>query len=520
MWNKLLASPYLLALLVGIHPISFYLSNNWYIFPAYRNLLILGTFAFLIFLPLATCYFCLSRVFRKRSPSNPPGLFRQLYVLGTILIWTYLLRATFEEFSGNGFFIALAIAFITLGMGWISPKTQILHLNTILFTLCIVNLGNGLYLMQQTTELTSFIGKGEDHLRQQRYDRVKFQKRPNVYYLVPDGYPNQKGLQEIFGLDDGSLYQHLESLDFNIYHAALSNYSHTLSSLSSTLGMQHHYYQGSIGNSELLHSREFVVSDKNPVVRVFRANDYQVHYVHEKNMMFAKGCFIDFCAPHIFMGDYLDILFSPTLQNLPFIRRVVDRFHNQSIEQIKTHIDKISVQPNNYFTYIHLSSPSHSPTSQQTPDKLASFREKFPKKIGVANKKITTVIERILSRDPQALIIINADHGGWGMGAYNWAGPKIFEGVPEKLITLDHLGVLLAIRWPEKTVPEYGRDIRTNINLFRHIFAYLSESQEILTTQVPDDGFLTKGKGKEGMVMNAVHDGKILEHMIEIGPLK
>ena len=93
-------------------------------------------------------------------------------------------------------------------------------------------------------------------------------------------------------------------------------------------------------------------------------------------------------------------------------------------------------------------------------------------------------------------------------------------GVPEKPITLDHLGVLLAIRWREKTVPEYGRDIRTNINLFRHIFAYLSESQEILTTQVPDDGFLTMGKGKEGMVMNAVHEGKILKRMIESGPLK
>lgn len=67
-------------------------------------------------------------------------------------------------------------------------------------------------------------------------------------------------------------------------------------------------------------------------------------------MMFAKVCFIDFCAPHIFMGDNLDILLSPTLQNLPVIKGLVDRFHNQSIEQIKTHIDKISAQPNNYFT--------------------------------------------------------------------------------------------------------------------------------------------------------------------------
>jgi hypothetical protein len=337
---------------------------------------------------------------------------------------------------------------------------------------------------------------------------------------LADGYPNQQGLKEIFGLDNTKMYQRLESLGFSIHHLALSNYRSTLPSISSLLGMQHHFYQGSVGNFELLYSREYIVSEKNPVVRLFKANGYHVHYVHEKDRMFSKGCFIDLCSPNYFLGDFIDILVPQKILALPFIAKVIGRQPAQAMERILNHIDMISTLPMNYFTYIHLQSPSHSPPSKQTPERLASFRKKFPQKIKVANQKITKVVDRILTHDPSALIILNADHGGWGFGAYKYAQMKIFEGVPDELIALDHLGVLLAIRWPEKNAPEYERDIRTNVNLFKYVFAYLSESQDILTTRVPDDGFLTKGYGEEGILMKVVSDGKILEHMIDMGPLK
>lgn len=518
MWNKFLANPYVLAILAGTFPIIFYLSNNWYIFTTSRILFIVGAFSLLIFLSLATYYLLLSWVFRKLFRNNAPWLVQQCFVLGSILTLIYLLRQTFQEFSDNGIYFALIIILISMGLGWVSPKNQILHLNTILMILCTMNVGSGLYSMLNATETTSFINKGEDRVRQKVYDQVRFQKKPNVYYIVPDGYPNQQGLKEIFGLDNAKMYQQLESLGFSIHHFALSNYRSTLSSISSLLGMQHHYYQGSIGNFELLYSREYIVSEKNPVVRIFKTNGYQVHYVHEKNLMFAKGCFIDFCSPNYFMDDFLDILIPQNLHAIPFIAKAMGRLHDESLERILNHIDELSTFPMNYFTYIHLSSPDHSPPSKQTRESLASFRKKFLKKIEVANEKITKIIDSILTRDPGALIILNADHGGWGLGAYKYAQMEIFEGVPAELITLDHLGVLLAIRWPENNVPEYERDIRTNINLFRYIFAYLSESQDILTTKVPDDGFLTKGK--DGILMKVVNDGKILERMIEMGPLK
>lgn len=520
MRDKFLDSPYVLALLVGVFPVAFLLSNNWFIFANSQSLSIFAAFSLLIFLTLATYYLWLSWVFKKLFPNNAPRLLQQLYVLGSILVLIYLLRGTFQEFSANGLFSALIIVLFALGLGWFLPKSQFLHLNTILMILCIVNVGSGLYSMLNSTEETSFVDKGEDSVRQKVYDQVRFQKKPNVYYIVPDGYPNRKGLKEIFGLDNTKMYQQLESMGFRINHHTLSNYRSTLSSISSLLGMQHHYYQGSIGNFELLYSREYMVSEKNPVVRLFKANGFQVHYVHENDQMFAKGCFIDLCSPNYFLGDFIDILVPRKLQAIPFIAKAIGKSGEASMERVLNHIDKISALPMNYFTYIHLKNPSHSPTSKQTRESLASFRKVFAKKIEVANKQITKVVDRILTRDPSALIILNADHGAWGLGAYKYAQMEIFEGVPAELIALDHLGVLLAIRWPENNVPEYELGIRTNINLFRYIFAYLTENQDILNTKVPDDSFLTKGSGKDGILMKVVNDGKILEHMIEMGPLK
>jgi len=374
--------------------------------------------------------------------------------------------------------------------------------------------------MLNTKGTTSFLGKGRNEERQTAYDQITFLRKPNVYYVVPDGYPNQKALKEIFDFDNTTMYHRLESLGFRIQHHAFSNYRSTLPSLSSLLGMQHHYYRGSIGNFEMLTSREFIVSEENPVVRIFKSNDYQVHYVHERDTIFAKGCFIDLCSPESYWDDFIDILIPGKVQGIPFIANAIGRTPEASMERVLHYIDKASSIPKNHFTYIHLNTPSHSPTTKQTREDLASFRKEYFKKIQITNAKITKILERIFIRDPHALIILNADHGAWGLGAYKWAQMEVFEGLPDDLITLDHLGVLLAIHWPENNTPEFKVDIRTNINLFRYIFAYLSKSSDILSTKVPDDGYLTRGRGKNPILVKAVDDGKILKQMLEMGPLK
>ena len=57
--------------------------------------------------------------------------------------------------------------------------------------------------------------------------------------------------------------------------------------------------------------------------------------------------------------------------------------------------------------------------------------------------------------------------------------------------------------------------------MFRYIFAYLSECEDILATKMPDHGYITnKVRGKRKIVLKVVHDGEVLKHMVEIGPVK
>lgn len=511
----------MLALLAGVYPIVFYISNNWFIFSASQSLSIFGAFSLFTFLLLAIYYLGLTYVLRKLFSNNSQSLIRQIYVFGSILVLIYLLRYPLREIFDNRLYLSSVIILMALGLGWISPKKQILYINSFLLVLCLVSIGNGLYSILNKGESTSLIKGVEDSDQQKVYDQVKFQIKPNVYYIVPDSYPNQKALMEIFELDNTNMYQQLETLGFRIHHFAFSNYMSTLASISATFGMQHHYYQGNIGNFEFLSSREFIVSEKNPVVRLFKTNGYKIHYVHQRDVMFTKGCSIDLCSPNSFWGEFINILIPSKAQRIKPIANAIGRSSSVSLERILNHIDEISALPNKFFTYIHIFSPDHSLTPAQTPKELSSFREEYFKKLHVANARIIKLVDRILTRDPGAFIILNADHGSWGLGNFDLAQMEVFEGIPDNLIALDHLGVLLAIRWPKNDVPGYSRDIRSNVNLFRHIFAYLSQSQNIMTTKVPDTGFLTKGKGKDSLLMKVINDdGKLLEHMIEISPLE
>jgi hypothetical protein len=274
------------------------------------------------------------------------------------------------------------------------------------------------------------------------------------------------------------------------------------------------------------------VSDQNPVVRIFKNNGYQVSYVHETDYLLRNGCFIDLCSPSIsWWGDFFDILVPPRLSSIPVLAGVIEPIYAlrkikdkeqtlaEFMPRVLRHIDFISTQSTPHFTYIHARLSGHSSTGKQTLEELSSFRETYFKRIQIATNTVETFVQRILERDSDALIIVNADHGAWGYGNYIYAENEVLEGASDDLSALDHLGVLLAIRWPDNA-SKFVQDIRTNVNLFRYIFAYLSGSNDILTTKVPDDGYLIKGKGKDGILLKVINEGKILDQMLDMGPVK
>lgn len=514
MWKNLLANPYTLGVLVGLYPILFYLSNNWFMFKPYQSLVLVGVFALITGVGLSIYYMGLSWIARMLVPRNSERIIDRLFAFLAILVLAYLLRQTFLDMLDYHLFVFLVLAVMIAGLlAWFIPSITIYRVNSILMTLCVVSIGHAFFSIV-TTETNTLVGGREDLSQQNIYDHVSFSQKPNVYLIVPDAYPNQEALETIYDIDNTEFYKKLEAFGFTLYHSAFSNYMNTLSSMSALFSMKHHLYLGSVGNFELLNSRELITGKHNPVVKIFKKNGYQVHYVHQREYVFMRGCFVDLCEPSVFWGEFLDILIPEKVKSL--FQFGLDRSLAKFEENILRHIETISSRESPHFLYVHIASPNHSFQDQQTIEKLENFREHFDEKLDATNETLSQIVQRILTQDPNALIILNADHGAWGLGAYVWGDNKVLEGIPDNLVALDQLGVHLAIRWPDG-VARYEQDIQTNVNLFRYIFVYLSEIDDILATKAPDNGYIMKSQEKQWRVAEVVRNGNVREQMVDRG---
>ena len=114
------------------------------------------------------------------------------------------------------------------------------------------------------------------------------------------------------------------------------------------------------------------------------------------------------------------------------------------------------------------------------------------------------MIGLILKNDDDPLIIIAGDHGPWGYRLKEDGNGKT---ISDSLFALDRFGVLMAIRFPEDYQGQFDNDFKTHVNLFRYVFAYLSESNEILEKKASDDSY------DYGPHL-AIRDGRILNKYI------
>ena len=187
-----------------------------------------------------------------------------------------------------------------------------------------------------------------------------------------------------------------------------------------------------------------------------------------------QGCFVDLCSPSIYFHEYLkELLPHRLVEFLRKSKRKLGKSDPEFMSKVQTHIDSLSGQNTPWFTYIHTSNPGHIPPKRDlSTQEMESFRNEFPSKIQTANHQLRKIIQHILARDPKGVIIINADHGAWGLKDYPIVNEDHSEGKPGSLIALDQLGVLLAIRWPED-LPNFIKGIRTNINVFSYLFCQL-----------------------------------------------
>src|SRR5690606_8842540 len=93
-------------------------------------------------------------------------------------------------------------------------------------------------------------------------ENVVFNKKPNVYYIQPDGYANFSELGGgYYNFDNSEFETFLEQNSFKSYADFRSNYDATLASNSSIFMMKHHFYSASAGSGEVARARNIILGD-------------------------------------------------------------------------------------------------------------------------------------------------------------------------------------------------------------------------------------------------------------------
>jgi hypothetical protein len=251
--------------------------------------------------------------------------------------------------------------------------------------------------------------------------------RPDIYYIIPDGYGRADRLREIYGHDNSEFLEGLRRRGFYVAGQSCSNYPMTFLSLASSLNLRYI-------NDDLValgcDSRR-----RRPVYRLIQ--DHAVgHYLQAKGyrcLHIASNwggtersdvADITYQSGNPFLQqEFASVLLRSTLLH-PFAPHVAHT-HLFAFDKL----EEIPRQPGPTFTFLHVVVP-HNP---YVLDRDGNIRQDVPlsmqfdkdnntggwanlegylEQVRFVNKRITQVIDTILRSSPHPpVIIVQADHG-------------------------------------------------------------------------------------------------------------
>ena len=303
-------------------------------------------------------------------------------------------------------------------------------------------------------------------------EAVVFKKTPNIYFIQPDGYANFSELKRgHYNIDNSDFENYLANQGFTLYNNYRSNYYSTISSNSSLFSMKHHLYNDLLFKTVESYRSRSIIAGNNPVIDIFKNNNYKTSLLLESEYLIVNRPKVNY--------DY---------QNIPFedIRYFSEGFDNERnlIDDLRTAIDLHSDAKNFYF--IEKIIPGHIAQSRYNNEGKAQERLKYIENLKEANTWLKKIISSIEKQDPNGLIIIMADHGGFvGMNSIYEAKIKQTD---DDLIT-SVFTAALAVKWPNGEAPK-DLKFKSSVNFFRNLFSYLSEDKSYLNHLQEDASYL------------------------------
>jgi len=547
-FSSMMASSYLFIALAFIYPIIFLFFTNYYI---YTNSQIWFTllFLFIILVPVViiikmiTVFIakCITTIFSKHHRLGPYLKKSQSSeeIFFVMLIGSYILLLLFypiiREKIINKNHIIIFFLVVPIMLSTIFYLLKYSSINIILVGLTIYNgttaLVKGFNFRQDSAHLVE--------VARSNALNITFKQKPNVYLIILESYNSMAVRDEMYGIDNALMTGFLSKNKFKLYENAYSNYFFTLASLSSVFLMDHHFYKYSSGVYDGGQYRNIIGGNgPNPVLSVFLKNGYKIDYTRFDPGLYTAGPLLDaYKPPSLFQPlELCKGLLAPIrfMQQAPWGKQKFQPLLElpNSVFCLNPNAGKnIELDPAPKFTLIYTgafhsfiypfqfpSSIRNLPGASRTPVwKLNGLNEfwksLYKKTIQKTDKDVVKIVENIIAKDPEGLIIMIGDHGAW-MQRDRWIGESndvnenmTRNGVAPRDVSRDLFEVLMAIRWPGKQPNEYF----THVNLFREVFAVLAENESILKSRVPDESYAQKAIRGPSNTYRTVKDGKPLD---------
>ncbi len=280
--------------------------------------------------------------------------------------------------------------------------------------------------------------------------------KPDIYYIIPDGYPSDRWLESRMEYDNSAFSSALELRGFTVVEHAQSNYGITLLAMASVLNMQFYdsnpspygdldYIRLEIANSRVarnlvemgysyvqLLSGFLIPSTMADINREFTPLgpiDIEVDIHALSGGIFDKSesrHLQSLSADHILRQSFFRLYVDTTLLRLarsqldkilqramhaPYDSNAPERFLAATAE-----VEKIASMPEATFTIIHLLKPHNPVVFNERGDilhpRFKPTRDEFISEFGFTNSRFLQMIDSILaaSENPP-IIILQADHG-------------------------------------------------------------------------------------------------------------
>lgn len=307
-------------------------------------------------------------------------------------------------------------------------------------------------------------------------------ERPNVYWMILDAYARPDILERIVGVDPGPFVAGLEEDRFQVSSSSHTSYPRTHLSLSSTLDMEYVLEPGHDVTDEFAEFAPVVLGNNDTTAR-FRALGYQTIYGSAGGLEWSacRDDLVDVCLPMHRPSPSTGELEQTLLNRTPLGMLPLPVPYADPLTFADGLIDPALGIEEPFFATQHILSP-HYPyryrddcTARERP--IDARRTTPEERLGLYRTQVRCIddlvseaIDRIVERDPTAVIILQSDHGS--DHTFTWLADP--DDLSPGQVT-ERYAVLSAMRLPEPCDTDIeGEPL---VNTFRIVFACIEGTE-------------------------------------------